>query len=95
MKKLKIYIVLFSLCVSLISGCGTIRGGILYTIYPIGFVLDRIGGPYVTKETIQDDVMIQSASAKENLKELLEKYSVFFHVGTVEPYLTVHMDEIK
>lgn len=82
------------LCLHL-TGCATVKNKIAYTVYPVGFLIDRIGGSTVIKESIQNDGIIQRATIKDNYEDTLKSSAVFMHIGTLEPYLTVYSNEIK
>ena len=79
----------------LTTSCTTIKHYISYTVYPIGFLLNRIGGDRITTISVQNDTIIELASAKEDLKEIVDDSLYFFHIEGLEPYYDIHKDEIK
>ena len=93
-KKILILLVIFSLSISS-YGCYSIRRGVLYTAYPIEFMIDYIGGTNVEKASIQDDTVVQSAKVTDDLDKLLETHSTFFHIGSLEPYYEITKEIIK
>lgn len=93
-KKICILITVFSLSI-VTSGCYSIRQGFLYSVYPIKFMIEYIGGTNIQNESIQNDTVIQSATVKENIDDLLAAHAVFFHIGNLEPYYGVSKSRIK
>ncbi len=77
------------------SSCYSLRSGFLYTVYPIEFMIEYIGGTSIQKASIQNNVVIQSANVVEDVDKLLNSSSVFFHIGDLEPYYTVSLNRIK
>ncbi|MCR4951710.1 MAG: metal ABC transporter substrate-binding protein [Solobacterium sp.] len=84
------------LCACLLSGCSAIKRGIVYTVYPIGYLISRLAGNTVSTASLQGEhVMVQRAQIVDNYMELLENSEVFFHIGSLEPYLTVYGEDIR
>ena len=78
------------------SGCGTVRSGVVYTIYPIGFLIERLAGTNFNAVSIQEDfTVVQRAQVKPNYKDLLSGSELFLHVGDLEPYLSVISADVK
>lgn len=76
------------------SGCSEEKTKIAYSVYPIGYLLQAIGGSTLTYESIQDNTVIQRATVAADYQEILEESSVFFHIGSLEPYYTVYRSDI-
>ena len=87
-KKMLILLIIFSLSFSN-YGCYSTRQGILYTVYPIKFMVEYIGGTNIPNDTIQDNNNIQCATIKEDVNELINNHYIYFHIGTLEPYYSV------
>ena len=97
MKKILKCMMIFSLCITLLTGCANNRRNrIAYTIYPIGYLIERIAGDVVQYQSIQKDidVMVQNATIADNFEEILGRSQVLFHLGNLEPYLAIHQKEI-
>lgn len=95
MKKLIHIVICCILSVTLLSGCTTNRNRIAYSVYPIGYLLQRLGGTDLMMDSVQEDgSIVQRAVLKDNYREILETSAVFFHIGELEPYLTVARNEI-
>ena len=79
----------------LTTSCTTIKHYISYTVYPIGFLLNRIGGDRISTISVQNDTIIELANAKEDFKEIVDDSLYFFHIEGLEPYYEIHKDEVK
>ena len=94
MKKLLIKILAITILLTS-TGCVPERQLISYTVYPVGFLLERIVAKESDTVSIQDNSMVQKANLKENYKSILENSYLFFHIGELEPYFATHQDEIN
>ena len=72
-----------------------IRSQVAYTVYPVGFLLQRLAGDTITAKSVQTDEIVQRAQLREDYEELLSDSQVFMHIGQLEPYLTVYSSEIN
>ena len=79
----------------LISACSNVKHYTSYTIYPIGYLLSRIGGNRIETVSIQNRALVQIANLADNYQEILEDSSVLFHIGGLEPYMDLYDDQIK
>lgn len=76
--------------------CSTIKQYIAYTIYPVGYILNRIGGDKINSVSIQNgSVLVQTAQLVDNYDEILKDSMVFFHIGSLEPYIDIYEEDIK
>ena len=95
MKK-KLLCVLCALMIAVSTGCGNVRNGIAYTVYPIGYLIQRLAGNTVQSVSLQDDTtIVQRAQIRDDYESILSKYAILFHIGDLEPYLTVYGNEIS
>lgn len=94
MKKVFIRFMTVILCSSILVGCAPIKTKVTYTVYPTGFILERLAGDLVETESIQDNSIVQRSTIKENYADILSDSAVFMYIG-LEPYLTVYDSEIK
>ena len=83
------------LLIILLSGCTSTKHYTAYTIYPIGYLLSRIGGNRIDAVSIQNRSLIQCANLVDNYEEILSDSSVLFHIGNLEPYMDLYDDQIK
>lgn len=86
---------LLVLVLLLISSCTTIKHYVSYTVYPIGFLLNRIGGDRITTMSVQDNSIVELANAKEDFNEIINDSLYLFHISGLEPYFDLHEEEIK
>ena len=95
MKRKIMFIVLLSLLLASVTGCVTDRKKVVYTGYPLGYLLEKIGGDRIETESIQTDVLVQRAQAKENWKEIVEDADLILHIGQLEPYMQLIMPDLR
>jgi len=94
-KKLTALLCSVILCL-LTAGCGTVRSGVVYTIYPIGFLIERLAGVNFNAQSIQEDfTVVQRAQLKENYRNMLNGAELFLHIGDLEPYLSVISQDVR
>lgn len=95
MRKIKLIISTLVLFITL-TACTTINNKqITYTVYPIGYILQRLGGSYINSISIQNDEIVQRATIKENYEEILSSSSLFLHIGQLEPYIQLYRADIN
>ena len=94
MKFIKKVLSLLLICLLLV-GCSSTKHYVTYTIYPIGYLLNRIGGNKISITSIQNNVLVQIASINSDYKEILDDSIVLFHIGGLEPYMDMYEEEIK
>lgn len=80
--------------VVLLCGCASAKRYTSYTIYPIGYLLNRIGGNRITPISIQTNTLVQTSQIVKNYEEILEDSSVLFHIGNLEPYMDLYDEQI-
>lgn len=90
-KKILIIAVLASL---ILTGCTVRKTKVSYTVYPVGYILNRLAGDQIQIETIQDSEIVQRSNLVENYFDILSESEILFHIGTLEPYLTTHANSI-
>ena len=77
------------------SGCSYVRSGVLYSVYPIEYIIYRLSDGQIPTQSIQTNTIVQSTSIVENHEELLYTNAALFHIGNLEPYVELYKDEIK
>ncbi len=91
----KLQIILMSLVMMLMCGCANVRSGIVYTVYPVGYLIQRLAGNTVDAVSLQDQTtIVQRAQIRSDYQNILAKYAILFHIGDLEPYISVYSDEI-
>ncbi|NCB33502.1 MAG: zinc ABC transporter substrate-binding protein, partial [Erysipelotrichia bacterium] len=84
----------FLACTSL-SGCASVKTQVAYTVYPIEFLISRLGGDTISYQSIQDNSIVQRAQIVDNYQDILNNSAVFMHIGQLEPYLTMYSSTIN
>ena len=92
----KIFICVIVLCsMTFVTGCKAKKKQVAYSVYPVGYLLDRIAGDTVNKVCLQNNTIVQKATIVENYEEILKDSAAFFHIGGLEPYLSAYAADIK
>ena len=87
-------LLMVGLLLLLTSGCTDIKPYVAYTVYPIGYLINRIGGDKIEAFSIQDDNIVQASNIVDNYQDILDNSGYFFHIGELEPYLDLYAKEI-
>ncbi len=95
MKRFTALLISLFLLLSTVSGCTSYKTAIAYTVYPVGFLCERLAGNLVESRSVQNNVIVQRATLREDYREILEDSAVFFHIGQLEPYYTIYSSEIN
>lgn len=95
--KYKKILSLLSVCMILLlaTACKPTSPDVSVTVYPIQYLVERIGGEYVKVENISQSGAIQTASIDKNFKSQLEKSKVLFYIKELEPYFDVYTNDIR
>ena len=83
------------LLVLLLTGCNQVKEYTAYTVYPVGYLLNRIGGNRIKTISIQDGSIIERAKPVDDFIDVINNSFYFFHVGDLEPYLEMYTDDIN
>lgn len=83
------------LAIALMSGCEAKKPNVCTTVYPVQYLVERIGGKEITSTDISQNTMIQRAQVKSNFKSLLENADALFYIGGLEPYMDLYVDDIR
>ena len=82
------------ICMMMLTGCIETKRYIAYSVYPVGYLINRIAGDKVNTISIQTDEMVQVSNIVDNYEEILKDSTYFFHIGKLEPYLDLYSNEI-
>lgn len=82
------------ICMMMLTGCIETKRYIAYSVYPVGYLINRIAGDKVNTISIQTDEMVQISNIVDNYEEILKDSTYFFHIGKLEPYLDLYSNEI-
>lgn len=94
MKQAKRLLLALVLCLTL-SACKPVKTKVAYTVYPVGFILERLMGDSSQIESIQENTIVQRATIREDYESVLQDAAVFFYIGLLEPYRPVYQSEIN
>ena len=92
--KIKLFLVSV-LALFLVSGCEEKNPSIATTVYPVQYLVERIGGDDVTVSNITENTMIQRAQIKSSLQDILKDSDALFYIGGLEPYMDLYVDDIR
>lgn len=92
--KIKLFLVSV-LALFLVSGCEEKNPSIATTVYPVQYLVERIGGDDVTVSNITENTMIQRAQIKSSFQDILKDSDVLFYIGGLEPYMDLYVDDIR
>lgn len=86
----------FLLILLLLSGCGSggARKYTAYTVYPLGYLLNRIGGNHIVPIAVQNSALVQCSIPISDFEPILKDSICLFHIGELEPYLDVYKEAI-
>ena len=80
--------------VFMLTACSEIKQYTAYTIYPVGYLLNRIGGNRITTISVQNNAQVERANAVDNFNEIIDDSIFLFHIANLEPYLELYEDSI-
>ena len=92
--KIKLFLVSV-LALFLVSGCEEKNPSIATTVYPVQYLVERIGGDDVTVSNITENTMIQRAQIKSSFQDILKNSDALFYIGGLEPYMDLYVDDIR
>ncbi len=88
-------LILSSMLCAAVSGCTSVKSKAAYTVYPLGYIIERLSGGTVEAISIQEDGMVQRAQILPNYQDILADSAMLFYIGQVEPYMQVYAGEIN
>ena len=94
MKKIK-YLWILVIFASALTGCNTSKPLICTTVYPVEYLVKRIGGDFVEVCNLSDGPIIQRATIKSNYQQLIDQAAVVMTMGQLEPYLQIYLPDIR
>lgn len=90
---LSLILSMIMLCTTL-TGCASVKAQAAYTVYPVGYLTQRLAGGLIKTESIQEDTIVQRAQIRSDYEEILKNSQVFLHIGNMEPYYSLYADAI-
>ncbi len=95
MKKKILTLICATLMMFSLSGCNIAYKKIAYTVYPIGYILERLTQDKFILQSIQTDTLVQRSNIVDDYEQILEHCDLFLHIGTIEPYMSLYSKQIK
>ncbi|MFV0552752.1 MAG: metal ABC transporter substrate-binding protein [Anaerorhabdus sp.] len=95
MKKKLILSLILVLMLTALTGCDVKKMQVAYTVYPVGYLANRLVGDKLQVVSVQNDEIVQRATLVDNYLDILDLSQTLFHIGSLEPYLSVNSKEIK
>ncbi len=95
MKKKILVLLISMMCAMFLSGCELKQPKICVTMYPIQYLVDKIGGDRVTCTTIGYGNIAIRSHINADWQEQLSDADLFLYMGQVEPYLQIYLPEIR
>ena len=92
LKKITLLILSTILSLSLLSGCSLATKKIVYTVYPVGYLLKEIAGDTIMIESLQTDTIVQRANIAEDYQKSLSTEMKTIH--SVKEVLGSEIDEV-
>ncbi len=90
--KCKLWIVSL-LCLTMLCGCEEKMPKVVTTVYPVQYLVERIGGDSIQSEIISENTIIQRAQIKKDYKKIMEDADALFYIESLEPYMQMYMDD--
>lgn len=78
----------------ILSGCATQRPKVCVSVYPMEFIVKRIGGNLVDICQLTDGDYILKAQFNDEVIDDLEKADLIMYFGQLEPYFDIYRDVI-
>ena len=78
-----------------LSGCKAETQKVVYTVYPVGYILQELGGDKIQTESIQTDTIVQRAQIRDDYMDVLDGVELFLYIGALEPYMQIYNPEIR
>ena len=73
----------------------SVRSFYSYTIYPVGYLLNKIGGNRISPVSIQTSTIVQNATVNDNYKEILNSSVFFYYIKGLEPYMGLYEEDVE
>ncbi len=95
MKKCIKILLIIILTASVAVGCKVEKVRVCGTIYPVQYLLERIGGNRINTCTLSDNQQVINSQMVPNYKSLTQDVDAIFHLGDVEPFLSLYTAEFN
>ena len=93
LKKILCLVTIVCLC-ACSSNKNSVKTYHTYTCYPVGYLLNRIGGDRIATISIQNGFDIQNANIVNNYQDIIEDTICFYYINGLEPYMDLYGNDI-
>ena len=90
----RIWLLVSFLFLVTLTGCEEETPNVATTVYPVQYLVERIGGENVKCKNISDNTMIQRAQIVKNYDRIVKDADMLFYIGSLEPYMQMYFDEL-
>lgn len=87
MKRLFKLVLVLTLSLSILVSCQKRSLDLGYTVYPVQYLLERIGKDYVNTINLSNGENVMRATLVDDYKEILKSADTIFTIGGLEPYV--------
>ena len=94
MKRLLRILSIIIILTILLVACQPKKIKVAYTVYPIQYLLEEIGGDKVELLAFSDNNNVMRAQLADDYKEVLKNVDTIFTIGGLEPYLDIINQEM-
>lgn len=77
------------------AGCTAVKTQVVYSVYPIGYLLERLAGKTLRYQSIQEPLIVERAQILDDYEDTLSQSQAYFHLGDLEPYLSVTASDVR
>ena len=93
-KKIISILLVIMLCACSTGGNSLLRTYHAYSIYPVGYLLNRIGGNRINTISVQTSSLVECANLVDDYDEILNNSLYFYYINGLEPYISIYNEEI-
>ena len=93
MKRLFILLLVCLMLSTSLTGCSSEKLHVVYTVYPVEYILQRIADNRITYSKLSSEDIIQVASIASDYAAQVEKADLIVHLGDLEPYWGIYSND--
>ena len=93
MKKILILLLVCLMVSTSLTGCSTEKLHVVYTVYPVEYILERVAENRITYSKLSTEDPIQLASIAKDYQSQMEKATLILHLGDLEPYWSIYAND--
>ena len=93
MKKIWILLLVCLMVSTSLTGCSSEKLHVVYTVYPVEYILERVAENRITYSKLSTEDPIQVASIVKDYETQIEEATLMVHLGDLEPYWSIYANE--